>query len=546
MRADLAFLNGHVVTVDPARPHAEAVAVQGGRIVAVGSTPEVRAWIGPGTEVVDLSGRSLVPGFQDAHAHPCLAGIEMRQCDVSGLPEDPAAYAAAVADYASAHPELPWILGSGWAISAFPGGIASRHVLDAVVPDRPVMLVNRDGHGAWVNTAALDLAGIDAAAPDPGDGRIERDAVGEPVGTLQEGAIKLVDRYAPDPHQSEIADGILEAQRYLLSLGITAWQDAWVTPRQHAAYTDLAGDGRLLARVVGCLWWQRDRGADQIPELVEQRADATAGRYRATSVKIMQDGVCENFTAAMLTPYLDERGRPSDRVGISFVEPDEVARQVTALDRLGFQVHFHAIGDRAVRECLDAVAVARATNGPSDNRHHVAHLQVIDPSDRPRFAELGVTANMQPLWAHHDAYQDELTIPFLGPERSARQYPWRSLAAAGARLAMGSDWNVSTPNPFELIHVAVHRHHPDGRNGVFYPDQRLTLDQALTAATMGSAYVNHLDGSTGSITPGKLADLAVVDRTLAGFGRRALDGDPTFIDATIDLTFIEGDLVHER
>ncbi|MDJ0962197.1 MAG: amidohydrolase family protein, partial [Acidimicrobiia bacterium] len=232
-------MSGRVHTVDHDGPSAEAVAVQAGRIVAVGRSTDVRHHVGPRTAIVDLGGRSLVPGFQDAHVHPCTAGVEMGRCDLLNLPADPAAYAAAVATYADANPDLPWIVGKGWAMDAFVGGIAHRSMLDAVVPDRPVYLVNRDGHGAWANTLAFDLADVDAATPDPPDGRIERDATGEPIGTLQEGAMALVGRHTPSPTDSDIDAGILRAEQYLLSLGITAWQDAWVEPAAHAAYVRL-------------------------------------------------------------------------------------------------------------------------------------------------------------------------------------------------------------------------------------------------------------------------------------------------------------------
>jgi predicted amidohydrolase YtcJ len=533
MQADLALVNGHIVTIDGSRAPSEAVAVQGGRIIAVGPDTQVRAAIGPNTEVVDLSGRTVLPGFQDAHVHTCKAGVELRRCNLFDLPPDPSHYLDAVADYANRHRDAEWIVGKGWSMDAFPAGIPHRSQLDAVLPDRPVFLVNRDGHGAWVNTAALDRAGISASTADPPHGRIERDAAGEPVGMLQEGAMELVARFLPPVTTDTIKAGILAGQGYLLSLGVTAWQDAWVGQQEHDAYVGLDAEGKLIGRVVGAQWWDRTRNADQIGELEARRAQARHGRYRATSVKIMQDGVCENHTAAMLRPYRKVGGS-----GLSFFEPTALNRYVTTLDARGFQVHFHALGDRAVRECLDAVEAARLANGPSAGRHHLAHLQVVDPADRPRFRELDVVANAQPLWAYHDATQAELTIPFLGEARAARQYAWRSLLDAGARLAFGSDWDVSTPNPFEGIHVAVTRTHPAGSSRVFYPSERLTLREALVAATAGSAYVNGLDDVTGAIRPGMLADLVVTDRPL---------NDATDLhEVTVDMTLVDGTVVHER
>lgn len=515
--ADLVFTGGPVHTFSPARSRATSVAVRGERIVAVGHD-EVRELVGPATEVVDLKGKLLIPGFQDAHAHPVGGGLELGQCDLSGattLDE----YRRRISAYAQAHPDTEWITGGGWSMEAFPGGLPTAAELDALVPDRPAYLVNRDHHGAWVNSRALQAAGIDARTPDPADGRIERDADGAPTGMLQEGAANLIGRLLPPVTLKQRITGLLRAQALMHSLGVTAWQDALLG--EHANLTDptdaylaTAADGRLTARVVGSLWWDRSRGTEQIDELVERRAAGTRGRLRCTTVKIMQDGVAENGTAALLGPYLDGCGCASDNSGISFVPPLDLQKYVTELDARGFQVHFHALGDRAVREALDAVEAARRANGRTDTRPHLAHLQVVHPDDVGRFRELGATANMQALWAAHEPQMDDLTIPFLGPERSAWQYPFGDLQRSGATLAAGSDWPVSSPDPIEAIHVAVNRVLPDAAPGtpVFLPEQRIGLDAALTAYTAGSAYVNHLDDVTGAITAGRLADLVVLDR----------------------------------
>ncbi|MFF1685653.1 MULTISPECIES: amidohydrolase [unclassified Streptomyces] len=515
--ADLVFTGGPVHTLSPARSRATSVAVRGERIVAVGHD-DVRELIGPATEVVDLAGKLLIPGFQDAHAHPVGGGMELGQCDLSGettLDE----YRRRITAYAQAHPGDEWITGGGWSMEAFPGGLPTAAELDSLVPDRPVYLVNRDHHGAWVNSRALQLAGIDARTPDPADGRIERDADGTPTGMLQEGAANLIGRLLPPVTLEQKITGLLRAQALMHSLGVTAWQDALLGDHANLtdptdAYLATAGDGRLTARVIGSLWWDRARGTEQIDELVARRAAGARGRLRCTTVKIMQDGVAENGTAALLGPYLDGCGCASDNSGISFVPPLDLQKYVTELDARGFQVHFHALGDRAVREALDAVEAARRANGRTDTRPHLAHLQVVHPDDIGRFRELGATANMQALWAAHEPQMDELTIPFLGPERSAWQYPFGDLQRSGATLAAGSDWPVSSPDPIEAIHVAVNRVLPDAAPGteVFLPGQRIGLDAALTAYTAGSAYVNHLDDVTGSITPGRLADLVVLDR----------------------------------
>jgi len=512
MHADLLFTNGPVLT--PEGRTATTVAVTGDRITAVGHA-EVHELAGPHTQVVDLAGRLLLPGFQDAHVHPVPAGLELTQCDLTRAKtaEDTI---AAVRAYADAHPEREWITGGGWSMEAFEGGTPTKELLDSVVPDRPVYLPNRDHHGAWVNSRALQLAGITRDMPDPVDGRIERDAKGEPAGTLQEGAMQLVGRLTPPATQADRLAALLHAQRHLHALGITAWQDALVgeflgMDNPSDAYLAAARDGSLTARVVGALWWDRERGAEQIPELVERRAKLSHGRFRASSVKLMLDGVAETGTAALLDPYLDKCGCATANRGTSFIDPKQLPAYVTELDALGFQCHFHALGDRAVRDALDAVEAARAANGTSDTRPHLAHLQVVHPDDVARFARLGAVANIQPLWAAHEPQMDELTIPFLGPQRALWQYPFGALLRSGATLAAGSDWPVSSPDPIQGIHVAVNRVEPGGAGPVFLPGERLDLAAAITAYTAGSAYANHLD-ETGRIAAGALADLVVLDR----------------------------------
>jgi predicted amidohydrolase YtcJ len=548
--ADLAFVNGAVYTVDAARSWARAVAVRGGRIVGVGTDDGIRALVGPATEIVDLSGRMLVPGFQDAHVHPVGGGLDMLQCDLHDLSTEEE-YLLAVKTYAEEHPERDWILGGGWSMDVFPGGTPTKELLDALVPDRFVYLPNRDGHSTWVNSRALELAGVTSDTPDPADGRIERTDDGEPSGTLHEGAAELVGRLAPAPTSEEMAEALLMGQEYLHSLGITAWQDAIVDAlgedfgRNYQTYVDAAGRGDLTARVVGALWWDRHRGAEQIEGFVEARERGRVGRFAPTSIKIMQDGVCENFTAAVIDPYLDADGEATVNRGISFVDPQALKEYVTELDRLGFQVHYHALAERAVREALDAIEAALAANGPSDNRHHLAHIQVVHPDDIPRFRTLHAVANAQPLWAAHESQMDDLTIPFLGDPRWRWQYPFASLVRAGATLAMGSDWSVSSPDPLEEIHVAVNRRMPPSyphkveRHDVFIPDERLDLATALAAFTMGSAYVNHLDDTTGSIEVGKFADLTVIDRNLFEHPVEEI------ADATVEQTFVEGERVFE-
>ncbi len=531
--ADLVLRNGVVFTVDAARSWATGVAVDDGRIVAVARDDrQLEEWVEPSTDVVDLHGRLVLPGFQDAHIHPPTAGLGLVRCNLHES-NDRASYLETIASYAAQHQDERWVLGGGWAMDAFPGGTPTRQDLDRIVPDRPVFLVNRDGHGAWVNSRALDEAGIHAGTADPPDGRIEREADGTPAGTLQEGAMGLVGRLVPPDTVSDYARGLKVAQDYLLSLGITAWQDADVTPQTEEAYRSLAGKGELIARVVGALWWERSGGEEQIESLIARRDRGGVGRFRPTSVKMMLDGVAENFTASMLDPYLGPDGQVTANRGIDFIDPEMLPRYVTQLDAAGFQVHFHAIGDRAVRNALDAVEAARLANGWSDARHHISHIQVIATEDLPRFRTLGVVANGQPFWACYEGYQTELTIPYFGPERAARQYPFRSLLRHGATLAFGSDWSVSTPNPLLEIETAVRRISPENRQeSSFYPDERVSVADAVAAFTAGSAYVNHLDNETGSIEKGKAADLVVLDRNI--FECESIG------DAAVMMTIVDG------
>jgi predicted amidohydrolase YtcJ len=543
--ADLVLLGGRIATMDAARRWASALAVRDGRLVTVGSDADVRTVIGPRTRVIDLRGRTAVPGFQDAHVHPVGGGLDMLRCDLhdSLLAED---YVEIIATYARTHPDETWIRGGGWYMAAFEGGTPRRDELDRILPDRPVFLSSRDGHSAWVNSRALELAGVTAATPDPDDGRIERDPDGTPTGTLHEGAMDLVGEFVPADTPAELEAGLITGQRHLHSLGITAWQDAIVEPAaEERAYVSLASRGELTGRVVGALWWDHHRGAEQIDELVERRRTTAIGRYAPTSVKLMMDGVLENYTGAMLDPYLDGSGATTDNRGLMQIDPDGLKTWVPTLDALGFQPHFHAIGDGAVRAALDAVEAARRANGPSDTRPHIAHIQVIHPDDIARFRRLDVVANAQPFWAAHERQMDVLTIPFIG-ERWRWQYPFRSLQTAGAILAMGSDWSVTTADPLWEMEIAVERVYRgvdikgvDIAAPVFLPDERLELVDALAAFTNGSAYVNHLERETGSLEAGKLADLAVLDRDLFDRGAGAIR------DARVVGTFIEGAAVYE-
>jgi predicted amidohydrolase YtcJ len=538
-QADLLIVGAPVYTADPARPWADAVAVRAGRVAAVGPERDLAGLRGPATRLLRLAGGLVLPGFQDAHVHTAASGLELAQCDLHEV--EPDAYPAAVARYAADHPDAGWVVGGGWVMDAFGNGGPHLALLDAAVGDRPVFLESTDGHSAWVNSRALQLAGITRATPDPPRGRIERDAAGEPTGALHEAAMGLVGDLAPEPAPAEWEAAVERGQAHLHRLGITAWQDAAVSPAMLAAYRAVAERGRLTGRAVTALRWDLEAGESQLAGLVERRGAPLdrVGRLRASAVKIFADGVFENRTAAMLEPYLDGDGRPTANLGIGMLAADELARVVTALDGEGFDVHVHAIGDRAVRDTLDAFQAAATANGRRDARHQIAHLQFVHPDDRPRFRRLGVVANAQPFWSCLDGYMRELTLPFLDPERAGHQYPWASLRRAGAVLAFGSDWSVSTANPLLEIEVATRRVAPDDRDGEpFLPAERVDLPTALDAFTIGSAYALRLEAETGSVTPGKLADLAILDRD---------PFDPAtgpVGDAQVLATLVEGHPVH--
>jgi predicted amidohydrolase YtcJ len=330
--------------------------------------------------------------------------------------------------------------------------------------------------------------------------------------------------------------GLVRGQEEMLRYGITGWQEAAVIPEVQEAYLKAASAGILIGDAVGALWWDRDRGLEQVHDLVARRERSAPG-FRPTSVKLMLDGVAENFTASVLDPYLDDKGDITTNRGIDFIDPDDLREIVTILDRHDFQCHFHAVGDGAVHSALNAIEAALEENGASMNRHHIAHIQFVYPDDVPRFARLGAIANAQPFWAMNDDYQIELTRPFITSERDSWQYPFGSLLRSGATLGMGSDWNVSTANVMEEIDVAINRTGPDG-GAPLGPEQALTPVEALTAFTLGSAYINNSEKDRGSLAVGKLADVVVFDRD--PFISRG------FSDTEVSMTFVRGKAVYER
>lgn len=505
-------------------PTADSVAVVDGTIAAVGSLRECRA-AAPGAEELEAPGGLVTPGFTDAHVHPMQGGGERLGCDLTDA-VDAADTLARIAAYATAHPDEEWVVGGGWHMAHFDRGTPAADLLAAAAPGRKVYLVNADHHGAWVSPAALAAAGISADTPDPADGHIDRDADGAPSGTLQEGAMDLLADLLPVPDPAQAVAALLEAQRHLASFGITGWQDAIVGDYSGAvdptgAYLEAVASGRLLALVTGALWLPRGFTIDEVPQVVEalvaarerigDRIGPAGGRFRATSVKIMHDGVPESRTAAMKQPYLDAEGRATGERGPSHFPPEVLAAVAVELARAGFQLHIHAIGDRAVLEALHAIEAANRVAEPTRLRHHLAHLQQVDLADLPLFRSVGATANLQGLWAARSDQMLELNLPLVGAERFDQQYAFASMARAGIPLAMGSDWPVSTPDPWQAIAVAVTRVEPGSTEPPLGTGEELTLLQALTAYTAGSARVAHHD-EAGRIAVGRRADLAVAER----------------------------------
>jgi hypothetical protein len=538
--ADLVVV-GPVVTMAAGKPNARGLAVTGGKIAFFGNAASAQKRLRPGGRLIVLEpGQVVIPGLVDAHVHMMDAGLMRQRLPLDVAPRGPEGKARAldlIADYSEKHPELEWVIGSGWSLLWFDdkerGPSAAE--LDAVVADRPAVFYDDNGHSAWVNSLALEAARIFTCRDVP-RGRIEcKD--NKPWGTLREAAVDLVDKVLPQPTEEQWRAGLLDAQAYLHSLGITMLQDANVNPSMVEAYHKAASKGELTMKVVAAQI--AVPGTGQTPEaladeLAQRRDEKSTGRFSATAVKIFIDGVLESQTAALLEPYVG-----TDESGILNWDPAVLAELVRRLDRHGLQVHMHAIGDRAVRAGLDAVAVARSANGPSDNRHHIAHVQLVAPADLPRFRALGVIANVQPFWMFPDKWIERNAAAVIGPERARQLYPLRSIVRAGARIAAGSDWFVSSPNPFCAIQVGTTRQSPDPPVGApWIPAERVSRQVLLAAYTLGGAYLNHRENETGSLEVGKAADFVIVDRNPLTVPVREIGG------TRVLNTFVDGEEVY--
>ncbi len=553
--ADVVYLGGTIRTMDPASPTTNAVAVISGAIAAVG-TEACEAITGPTTEVVELENRTMIPGFHDAHAHPVLGGLNLMQCnldDIHGFRP----YLDRIAAYGHEHPDEEWILGSGWYGDVFEGGFPHRRDLDSVIADRPAAFTSHDAHGTWVNSRALELAGVTRDTPDPDGGRIVRDSEGEPTGLFLESAAKLVSDLFPAPTESDVERALVSSQEYFHSLGIVGWQDAGVgiltgSPHDtYLPYISLARDGRFSSKVTGALWWDRNVPySEQIETIRERRAEVkaldrnrAAGGLQTTVVKIMLDGVCENLTGALKRSY---RGHDHEH-GLLMFTADELNEIVRGLEDNDFDIHIHAVGDEALRVAVDALTQRGGVS--SDRRHQIAHLDIADPVDLGRMAEQGLIANVQPLWARKDSVLVETKLPLLHEDQQSHHFIFGSMRDAGVILAFGSDWPVSSPDPVWGSHVAVNRtaphHDPHGQDLIaqtdpLLADEALTVEEALRAYTLNAAYANGYDDVSGSITLGKSADFAILDRDPYGVDRAEIG------DIIVDMTISAGKVVYQR
>lgn len=494
-----------VVTADGSVLQSDAVAFDEGGILALGDAARAI----DADVVVDAPGTFACAAFRDGHVHSIFGGFEQVIAPVRGH-ATPQEIAAAVGAWAAANPEVEWVRGEGFDHTLAPEGIFHASWLDAYVPDRPVVLRATDYHTVWVNSEALRRVGYDKDTPQPHDGDIVRDAAGEPIGTLREwGAWRPVYNLMPPLTREQAVAALTFASDAYVSAGLTWVQDAWVEPADIDSWLAAVDAGVLAFRADLALWCDPNTWRDQLDHFVaaRERVHAAApGRLSATTIKFFADGVLESATSALLEPYCDcphSRGLPNWR-------PEELDAAVTAIDALGFSPHIHAIGDAAIRMALDAIEHANAVNGARDRRATIAHTQLVDEADLGRFVDLGVVANFEPYWAKFDAWQTELTVPRLGPDRIDRQFMMRSILGTGAVISFGSDWPVTTHAPLEGIQVAVTRQMTEGDFlDPWMPHERLTVEQSLAAYTSGVAFQSG-DDRAGVLRPGARADVVLM------------------------------------
>jgi predicted amidohydrolase YtcJ len=519
-RADRIFVNGKVWTGDDARPAAEALAVAGDKILAVGTSQEIRALAGPKTVSVDLGGRLMVPGFQDSHVH--FPGEPIDSVKLDGL-ESLESFQKALSDHAKAHPKATWITGGGWGYSAFPNQVVHKKYIDAVISDRPVYVGERDGHMGLANSKALEIAGITRDTKDPPNGHIMRDANGEPTGELKEAAQGLLTKHIPKQSPEEIYRTFLKHMDDAAATGLTAVQNASWSPEHQPIFERALKNNEFKLRIrFAPLILPKEGGAPKEHYLKTPLTSADLAEYRRLrdkfngpimkfgSIKGFLDGTVDAGTAVMFEPYVG-----SNNTGIPFWEQEDLNKIVALYDKEGFQVMLHAIGDKAINMALNSFEHAAKTNGTKGRRHKVEHAEVPLLSDLPRFKQLGVVVSTQALFAMPDATVLTNYAVHLGPERSSRANAFKLYDDAGAVQVFGSDWGVFDIAPLRGIHVAVTRVTPQGTPaGGWYPENRISVEAALRHYTRDGAYANFDEEVRGTLTPGKLADFVVLSKDI--------------------------------
>lgn len=531
--ADLIVTNARIWTVDKNRPQAEAVAVLGDRIVAVGGVAELDAWRGPETRILDAGGKLLLPGFNDSHVHFHDGGATLENVNLrdAATPEE---FARRLADRAKKTPKGEWILGGDWDDQQWnPPRLPTRQMIDAATGDVPVFVNRYDGHMALANTAALKLAGMTRDSKAPPGGEIVRDEKGEPTGVLKDSAMGAVYRVIPPPSRERRTRVIRGALRHAAELGVTSVQDMNPGYDDIAVYSELERRGELTTRIYAApaiaLW------KDQAKLGVRQGFGSDFLRIGA--LKGYADGSLGSTTGYFYEPYTDApqtRGLLSDELQ----SLDEARRRMIDADKAGLQLCIHAIGDQAITIVLDLFRDLVAANGEHDRRLRIEHAQHVAPKDFARFASQRVIASVQPYHAIDDGRWAERRI---GPERIKTTYAFRRFLDAGARLALGTDWYVAPLNPMLTIYAAVTRQTLDGKNPAgWVPQEKITVAEAVEAYTLGSAYAEFEEDRKGSITPGKLADMVILSDDIFKIDAEKIR------DVRVEKTIVGGQVVYER